>query len=80
MDRSAIQRLSLSRTEEKITAMIKSLQYSMGDDNGIVMTHGDVHPRNIMVSREPIRRGGKETREMETRILDYGLAGSYREY
>lgn len=62
--------------------MIGALRSSMGDDHRIVMTHGDLHPRNIMVSWEQ-DQSDEETREMElkvTSILDWDLAGWYPEY
>lgn len=54
--------------------MIRS---SLRIDHRIVMTHGDLHPRNIMVAWGD-GDGGEELKV--TSILDWEFAGWYREY
>ena len=48
---------------------------SLREDHEIVMTHGDLHPRNIMVSRD----GGDESIKVEA-ILDWETSGWYPAY
>lgn len=47
---------------------------SLREDHEIVMTHGDLHPRNIMVSRQ-----GDESIKLEA-ILDWEASGWYPAY
>jgi hypothetical protein len=63
------------------------LRSSMKDDHRIVMTHGDLHPRNIMVTLEasqPIPTQGEAVRTGDTivrvsSIIDWETAGWYPE-
>ncbi|KAF7557138.1 hypothetical protein G7Z17_g958 [Cylindrodendrum hubeiense] len=66
-----------------MSQLIKALRSSMRDDHRMVMTHGDLHPRNIMVSWEQSQGGDEKGPEAElkvTSILDWELAGWYPEY
>lgn len=58
--------------------MIRS---SLREDHRIVFTHGDLHPRNIMVSWEGNQRSVAAAENLRvTAILDWEFAGWYPEY
>ena len=65
-----------------VTAWITMICESLGADHRIVMTHGDLHPRDIMVSWEDGGEGGVAAAEdvRVTAILDWEFAGWYPEY
>ena len=66
------------------TAWIRMVRSLMSDDHGLVMTHGDLHPRNIMVQWEPER--GKEDQPEDqgrlrvTALIDWEFGGWYPAY
>lgn len=64
------------RTHTPWVSMIRS---SLRDDHQIVMTHGDLHPRNIMVVLEGDKGGGERAIQVSS-ILDWEYAGWYPEY
>ena len=53
-------------------AMVKHVRASLRDDHGLVMTHGDLTPRNILIS-------GIDDAKV-TGIIDWELGGYYPEY
>jgi aminoglycoside phosphotransferase (APT) family kinase protein len=61
--------------------MIRS---AMRDDHRLVMTHGDLHPRNIMVKWEGDENEGdgygREKKIRVTALVDWELSGWYPEY
>lgn len=61
--------------------MIRS---AMRDDHRLIMTHGDLHPRNIMVKWEVDGRGSApdqtESKIRVTAPLDWELSGWYPEH
>lgn len=57
------------------TPWIKMVRSFMKEDHKLVMTHGDLHPRNIMVEWG---QGGKDIKV--TCILDWEMAGWYPEH
>lgn len=62
-------------TRRTQTPWIKMIRSFMKNDHKLVMTHGDLHPRNIMVDWEEGRKDIKITS-----ILDWEMAGWYPEY
>ncbi len=58
------------------TAWIKMIQSSMRADHKIVPTHGDLHPRNIMVAWY----GDPRTTIKVTGLIDWQVSGWYPEY
>ena len=65
----------LSEPKERISpAYIKWLRSLLKDDFKIVLTHGDLHPRNVLVKEDD--RGNVEV----TGIIDWELGGWYPEY
>jgi len=64
-----------------ITPWVKMVRPCLKEDHRIVMTHGDFHPRNIMVSWER-DQGSAPTAEgiRVSGIIDWELAGWYPEY
>lgn len=72
------------------TPWIKMIRSFMNDDHKLVMTHGDLHPRNIMVKWEHLGASQQGVEEDEggngmngiriTSILDWEMAGWYPEY
>lgn len=74
------------------TPWIKMIHSFMNDNHKLVMTHGDLHPRNIMVNWKPLVSSqrdmekdedddGMSVRAIEiTSILDWEMAGWYPEY
>ncbi len=69
-----------------VPASIRMLRPSMRDDHPIVMTHADLHPRNIMADwvAPPVDGSGapdeKNRRVIVTSILDWEMAGWYPAY
>lgn len=63
------------RTHTPWVSMIRS---SLRDDHRIVMTHADLHPRNIMVNLEA-EKGGERAIHVSS-ILDWEYAGWYPEH
>lgn len=62
-----------------VTPWIKMIRSALGEDHRLVMTHGDLHPRNIMVKWE----GGSDEEDRHLRvtsIIDWELGGWYPEY
>ncbi|KND86308.1 hypothetical protein TOPH_09064 [Tolypocladium ophioglossoides CBS 100239] len=62
-----------------VTPWIKMIRSALGENHRLVMTHGDLHPRNIMVKWE----GGSEEEDKHLRvtsIIDWELGGWYPEY
>jgi Phosphotransferase enzyme family len=66
---------------------IRLVRSSMREDHRIVMTHGDLHPRNIMVTWDGCtatdaraEAPSAQTRLRITSILDWDLSGWYPEY
>lgn len=59
------------------TPWIKMIRSFMKDDHRIVLTHGDLHPRNIMVEWQ--EQDGTHNIKI-TSILDWEMAGWYPEY
>ncbi|KAK4118770.1 kinase-like protein [Parathielavia appendiculata] len=66
------------------TAWIAMIRSAMRDDHRLVMTHGDLHPRNIMVKWEADGRGSApdqtESKIRVTALLDWELSGWYPEH
>ncbi|KAK4170648.1 kinase-like domain-containing protein [Triangularia setosa] len=66
------------------TAWITMIRSAMRDDHRLVMTHGDLHPRNIMVKWEVDGRGSApdqtESKIRVTALLDWELSGWYPEH
>lgn len=60
------------------TPWIKMIRSGLREDHRIVLTHGDLHPRNIMVSWEGDQEAAEGLRI--TAILDWELAGWYPEH
>lgn len=50
------------------------VRHMLRDDHRIVMTHGDLHPRNIMVNRE------QDWSLVISGLVDWELGGAYPEY
>lgn len=72
------------RTQTPWIRMIRSL---MRDDHAIVMTHGDLHPRNVMVTVDDSKSAGSHPNsgdEMDnikiTAIIDWETSGWYPEH
>ena len=65
-------------------AWVTMIRSAMRDDHRLVMTHGDLHPRNIMVKWETEGKDGKadETESMIriTALLYWELSGWYPEH
>ncbi|KAI2626388.1 kinase-like protein [Xylaria nigripes] len=63
------------------SSWIKTVCSSMADNHRVVMTHGDLHPRNIMVNLE-VDENDKmlEDTIRISAILDWEVAGWYPEY
>ncbi|CAK7214688.1 hypothetical protein SEUCBS140593_002266 [Sporothrix eucalyptigena] len=61
-------------------ASIRMLRPAMRDDHTIVMTHADLHPRNIMVEWVDATELGQTKRCTVTCILDWEMAGWYPAY
>lgn len=66
---------------------IKLIRNSMRDDHQIVMTHGDLHPRNIMVTWDGCTASGPQSRVPNaeiriqiTSLLDWEFSGWYPQY
>ncbi|ERF74380.1 hypothetical protein EPUS_02067 [Endocarpon pusillum Z07020] len=66
---------------------IKLIRNSMRDDHRIVMTHGDLHPKNIMVTWDGCTASGPqshvpnaEIRIQITSLLDWEFSGWYPQY
>ena len=69
------------------TPWIKMIRSSMRDDHAIVMTHGDLHPRNIMVTQDgatSIRDHSDPVNEPQdiriSSIIDWKMIGWYPDY
>ncbi|KAK1978309.1 kinase-like domain-containing protein [Colletotrichum cereale] len=60
------------------TPWISMIRSSLKEDHHVVMTHGDLHPRNIMVSLEV--DGDEQPDIRVSAILDWELAGWYPEH
>jgi hypothetical protein len=73
--------------KKTVTHLVNMLRSSMKDDHRIVMTHGDLHPRNIMVTlkaSQPIPTQAEVVRAEDTivrvsSIIDWEAAGWYPE-
>ncbi|KAL2194284.1 hypothetical protein P885DRAFT_71594 [Corynascus similis CBS 632.67] len=70
-----------------VVPWITMIRSGMRDDRRLVMTHGDLHPRNIMVRWEPDReesdapsKGTECKRIRITALIDWELSGWYPEY
>ncbi|EPE05261.1 phosphotransferase family protein [Ophiostoma piceae UAMH 11346] len=61
-------------------ASIRMLRPAMRDNHDIVMTHADLHPRNIMVEWADASETGQTKRCKVTSILDWEMAGWYPSY
>ena len=64
-------------------ASVRMLRPSMRDDHAVVMTHADLHPRNIMAEwvTVPGESGGEARKQcVITSILDWEMAGWYPAY
>ncbi|KAK4149048.1 kinase-like domain-containing protein [Chaetomidium leptoderma] len=67
-------------------AWITMIRSGMRDDHSLVMTHGDLHPRNIMVQweggeeEEGARDRGEKKRVRVTALIDWESSGWYPEY
>ncbi|POR31015.1 Uncharacterized protein TPAR_08761 [Tolypocladium paradoxum] len=62
-----------------VTPWIRMIRSALGEHHRLVMTHGDLHPRNIMVKWE----GGSEEEDKHLRVtsvVDWELGGWYPEY
>jgi hypothetical protein len=64
------------------TPWIKMIRSFMSKNHRIVMTHGDLHPRNIMVHWQPNAEDGSGGREpiRVTSLIDWELGGWYPEH
>ncbi|KAJ4293709.1 hypothetical protein N0V88_005217 [Collariella sp. IMI 366227] len=67
-----------------VTPWIRMIRSAMRDNHRLVMTHGDIHPRNIMVAweggeEEDTGRGGEEKLRV-TALIDWETSGWYPEY
>lgn len=63
------------------TTWIKMIRSSMREDHTIVFTHGDLHPRNIMVMLDEVQKGAKTESQIHiTSLIDWELSGWYPEY
>ncbi|ROV98069.1 hypothetical protein VMCG_06990 [Cytospora schulzeri] len=70
------------------TPWIRMIRSFMGDDHKLVMTHADLHPRNIMVKCDaPTDRDGLQAEEdgridsiQITSLIDWEMSGWYPEY
>jgi hypothetical protein len=76
----------LYHPNKTVTPWVKMIRCSLKDDHRIVMTHGDLHPRNIMVNLEanesPMQGEVIHTEKMVVRvtsIIDWEAAGWYPE-
>ncbi|KAI4714369.1 hypothetical protein J4E89_000048 [Alternaria sp. Ai002NY15] len=77
----------LQHPRKTVTPWVKMLRSSMKDDHRIVMTHGDLHPRNIMMTLDdrqtiPIQGEVMRTEHKVVRvsaIIDWEAAGWYPE-
>ena len=77
----------LQHPKKTVTPWVKLLRSSMKDDHRIVMTHGDLHSRNIMVTLDdrqaiPIQGEVMHTEHKVVRvsaIIDWEAAGWYPE-
>ncbi|KFH40560.1 hypothetical protein ACRE_087470 [Hapsidospora chrysogenum ATCC 11550] len=67
------------RTETPWIRMVRSM---MSDYHRLAMTHGDLHPRNIMARWEAGQKGQPEDQEhlCITALLDWELGGWYPEH
>ncbi|OJD15020.1 hypothetical protein AJ78_04705 [Emergomyces pasteurianus Ep9510] len=62
------------------TPYVEFVRPMLRDDHHIVMTHGDLHPRNIMVVREQDQSRSTTHDIRVTGIIDWELGGAYPEY
>jgi hypothetical protein len=68
------------------TPWITMIRSGMRDDHRLVMTHGDLHPRNIMVQWErgaldgAPGKGGEKKKIRVTALIDWEMSGWYPEY
>ncbi|KAI0871377.1 hypothetical protein GGS24DRAFT_62155 [Hypoxylon argillaceum] len=78
-----------SDPQRSSTPWIKMVRGFMRNDHRIVMTHGDLHPRNIMVkwegladqeTAEDLQLSHHERRLTVTGIIDWEMSGWYPEY
>lgn len=74
-----------TQTGRSNTPWIRMIHSFMRDDHAIVLTHGDLHPRNIMVVWEGAMSIGDTSSALEsdiriTSILDWEMSGWYPEY
>lgn len=69
-----------------LTPWIAMIRSGMRDDHRLVMTHGDLHPRNIMVEWEQgeeegaNRNGGERRKGQVTAVTDWEKSGWYPGY
>lgn len=72
------------QTGRTATAWVKMIRAAMRDDHQLVMTHADLHPRNIMVKWEEDEQEGLGHRRERgiriTALLDWESSGWYPEY
>ncbi|KAI2470470.1 hypothetical protein F4781DRAFT_441777 [Annulohypoxylon bovei var. microspora] len=71
-------------SRKSVTAWTRIIRKLMKENHRIVMTHGDLHPRNIMVKyemdKEEALGEGEEKRVRVAGIIDWALSGWYPEY
>ncbi|KAI1856407.1 hypothetical protein JX265_011654 [Neoarthrinium moseri] len=73
-----------------VTPWVRMIRSAMQDEHQLVMTHADLHPRNILVKLEDTDEGNegngagwekeRERRVRISAILDWELSGWYPEY
>lgn len=73
-----------SDTRRTATPWIQMVRSYLKDNHQLVMTHGDLHPRNIMVEwergEEDVSVEGWERQIRVTSLIDWELGGWYPEY
>ncbi|OBT63722.1 hypothetical protein VE03_06194 [Pseudogymnoascus sp. 23342-1-I1] len=64
-----------------VTPWKRMIRSAMGEPHQLVRTHGDLHPRNIMVAweRDDVRGDGEKGIRV-TSVLDWEMGGWYPEY
>ncbi|KAK0741868.1 hypothetical protein B0T21DRAFT_327272 [Apiosordaria backusii] len=72
------------QTGRSATPWVRMIRSAMRDDHRLVMTHADLHPRNIMVRWEGCEEEGtgrgRERRVRISALLDWESSGWYPEY
>ncbi|KAJ0418480.1 kinase-like domain-containing protein [Aspergillus carlsbadensis] len=69
-----------SNPQRSNSSYIEMIRSYLESDHEIVLTHGDLHPRNIMVSITPGDSSDDAPRVVVTGLLDWEMAGWYPEY